>query len=1189
MFACFRAMCLFPGWWLVMSWLALAQAASAQAAVQAGADLRFNIADGGMVRNFGLALDEISIKRGDQREARQVAAANMADLLAQSAVVRESEPAAAVPAEIEWVLYEDGAKHTAQTRRYVTRQVVIAVAPGAVPAEIAKSAGLVVESVPAYAPGMAILTARDAAGALEAMARLRAHAQVRSADVMLARWRTKKSIPNDPLFAQQWHHCNTTQGGGVLWIDANVTPVWDTFRGSGVTIGILDDGVQHAHPDLQPNYNTAIDYDFNSIDGDPTPTNLSTDDHGTACAGLAAARGDNGIGICGVAPEATITGFRLIAAAATDQNEADAFGIHNDVIQVKSNSWGAADDGETVEAPGPLATAALANGTATGRGGLGTIYLFAGGNGNDFGDNSNYDGYANSIHTIAVGAVTDDGFQSYYSEPGANLVVCAPSSGGSHHQEIVTTDLTGDGGSNRVATGTADLSDRNYTRTFGGTSAACPVVAGVCALMLQANPGLGWRDVREILLRSARQVHHADNDWVTNAAGLHFNHKYGAGLVDAQAAVAMAQQWVNLGPQTSSQVSQSGLAVAIPDNNSTGITRTFNLTAANLRVEQVTVTVNLNHLNRGDLEVVLTSPAGTSSRLAEQHPDPGNNYANWTFSSVRHWGETAAGNWTLAIRDRHSGVSGTLTSAVLKVYGSTVSTARVVPTAAALVTEGNLPPNSAADPGEAVAVSIGLKNIGAGNGGNLTAALLNVGGVTQAGPAQSYGMVASGGAAVVRTFGFTAGGSCGAACKVILRLEDNGAFIGFATYQIPLGVKTVTTHGGGGITILDQAKASPYPATVTVAGVQGRVQQVTAALTGFTHGYPNDLTVFLKGPDNLSVALFTDATRTPLSGRNFTFDDNAASFLPRAGSPPDGRYRPWDYFYFRDGTSTDFAGSGTSESGYTLGEFNGLVANGSWDLYVEDVNAGGAGSIASWSVTVTAVDCVDNLHLTNSAIMVGEAAGTIQVAVTRTAGREGSATVQYATEPGTAAAGADYTQVAGTLTFAPGETTRSFGIPLVNDVVAEPNETIRIVLSAISGNATAGAAMTGTVTILDDDLSPLETWRQTHFGSPADSGDGADLNDFDHDGSVNLVEYAFGLDPKQPAVGQLPQWQWDGNSYLITFSGLPGVTYAAEWSPTLAPGSWTPLVDTPSGEQHRFSVSTTAGPRCFVRLRVSNP
>ncbi len=1183
MFARLHGFRLARGWWLVTLWFTLAPAGFAQAVGQAAGNPTFLINDGGMVRNFTLALDEIAVKRGDgQRETRPVAAANIAELQAQSA-------AAAVPGDIEWVLYEAGVRHTAQTRRYVTRQVAVEGAPGAAPAEIARSAGLALEAVPAYAPGMAILTAPDPAGALAAMTALRNHPQVRSADVMLARWRTRKSIPNDPLFSQQRHQRNTTQSGGALWIDVNVTPVWNNFRGAGVTIGILDDGVQHAHPDLQPNYNPTIDYDFNSIDGDPTPTNLSTDSHGTACAGVAAARGDNGIGGCGVAYEATLAGFRLIAAPDTDQQEADAFAIHNDVIQVKSNSWGAPDDGESVEGPGPLAAAALADGTATGRGGLGTIYVFAGGNGYDFGDNSNYDGYANSIHTIAVGAVNDYGFQSYYSEPGANLVVCAPSSGGLHNQGIVTTDLTGDSGANQVTTGTADLSDRSYTRKFGGTSAACPMVAGVCALMLQANPALGWRDVQEILLRSARQVHQTDSDWITNAAGIHFNHKYGAGLVDAQAAVGMAQLWVNLGPQTSTEVSQPGLAQVIPDNDLTGIDRTFNISSGNLRVEHVTVTVNINHLNRGDLELVLTSPAGTSSRLAEQHPDPGDNYANWTFGSLRHWGESAAGNWTLTIRDRVSGTTGTLTSAALKIYGSTVTAARVVPTVATLMTEGNLPPNTAVDPGETVAVAIGLKNMGGTASGNLTATLLALGGVTRAGPAQSYGILPSGGAAVSRTFNFTAGGACGAASKLVLRLAENGSFAGYATYQLPLGLPTVTTHPGGAVTLLDNAQASPYPALLTAAGITGRVQHVAATLTGFAHAYPNDLTAFLKGPDSVAVALFTDGTTTPLSGRNFTFDDNAASFFPRTGSPPSGSYRPWDYYYFSNGTGTFFSGKGTSERGFTLGEFYGLAANGSWGLYLEDTGAGDAGSIASWSLAVTAVDCVDNVYLTDPAPVASEAAGTVEVIVTRTGGREGTATVRYATAPGTATPGSDYTPVSGTLTFAPGETTHSFSIPLIDDAVGEPAETIQVTLSSITGNTSAGAAMTGTVTIIDNDLTPLESWRLTHFNSPANSGDGADLNDFDHDGIVNLMEYAFGLDPRHNSAGQLPPWQRSGNGYGVTFSGVPGVTYGAEWSPTLAAGSWLPLADAPSGNQHTFSVTTTAKPNCFVRFRVTNP
>jgi proprotein convertase subtilisin/kexin type 2 len=139
--------------------------------------------------------------------------------------------------------------------------------------------------------------------------------------------------------------------------------------------------------------------------------------------------------------------------------------------------------------------------------------------------------------------MNDKGKQAWYSEPGANILVCAPSNGGK--QGITTTDRAADLGYN---TGEStpefpDFADTNYTNTFSGTSAATPAVAGVVALMLEANPNLTRRDVQEILVRSARKNDPYDGGWVTNGAGFHFNHSYGAGLVDAQTATTMAATW----------------------------------------------------------------------------------------------------------------------------------------------------------------------------------------------------------------------------------------------------------------------------------------------------------------------------------------------------------------------------------------------------------------------------------------------------------------------------------------------------------------------------------------------------------------------------------------------------------------------------------------------------------------------
>ena len=110
-----------------------------------------------------------------------------------------------------------------------------------------------------------------------------------------------------------------------------------------------------------------------------------------------------------MAYEASLAGIRLIAAQTSDADEAKGLLHQNGAIAIYNNSWGPNDSGDILEAPGTLTAAALKQGTETGRGGLGSIFAWAGGNGGQNGDNSNYDGYANSIYTLAVGALTDTG------------------------------------------------------------------------------------------------------------------------------------------------------------------------------------------------------------------------------------------------------------------------------------------------------------------------------------------------------------------------------------------------------------------------------------------------------------------------------------------------------------------------------------------------------------------------------------------------------------------------------------------------------------------------------------------------------------------------------------------------------------------------------------------------------------
>jgi subtilisin family serine protease len=480
----------------------------------------------------------------------------------------------------------------------------------------------------------------------------------------------KKLLPNDAWFPSQWHLRNVGQSGGTFGMDINVVTVWDAWRGSGVTIGVVDGGVQAAHPDLAPNFDADLSVNFNASTFDPV-----RDTHGTPVAGIIGARGNNGLGVAGVAFEARLADLRLIADAETDEQDAAAMLHRNDALAVKNNSWGAYDGDGRLEGPGPLMTDALAQGTTSGRGGQGVIYTFAAGNGKTYGENANYDGFANSVRVIAVGALNDQGLAASYSEPGACVAVVAPSRGSSStcsdRPGITTTDLLGYNGRNPG--GSCEPWDRDYTSTFGGTSAATPIVSGVAALLLQANPALGWRDVKEILMRSATKVVVTDADWQTNRAGLAHHHQYGAGLVNAGAALLLANQWLNLGQMQVVTLLATNLNRPVPDNSPPGVSVSFTVTNQGFRVEHAALTVTLPHTKHGDLAINLTSSCGTTSRLAEPHNSSGVGYYDWTLTSVRHWGEPAAGTWTVNLADLVPSNTGTLQELQLTLYGSVPS------------------------------------------------------------------------------------------------------------------------------------------------------------------------------------------------------------------------------------------------------------------------------------------------------------------------------------------------------------------------------------------------------------------------------------------------------------------------------------------------------------------------------------
>lgn len=474
--------------------------------------------------------------------------------------------------------------------------------------------------------------------------------------------------PNDPLFADRWHLSNTGQTGGYPGVDANVLPAWQKAVGEDVVVGIVDDSLQSDHPDLADKYRSELSYDFIEDDSDPTP-DLNAEfppSHGTAVAGVAAASTNNETGVAGVAPNADLAGLRLLPNEddealvieeefVSDLGVAQALSYRNQEIDIYNNSWGDLP----FKGLGEETQTALQNGVRNGRGGLGNIFIFSAANGRVLQDNVNYNSYANSRYTIAVAAIDHTNNLTFYSTPGAAVFVSGHS-GDLFGADITTTDLTGEDGYNP---------DGDYTDSFNGTSSAAPLVSGVVALMLDANPELTWRDVQHILVETSAQNDPSDLSWTVNGAGHEVSYKYGFGAVDANAAVIAARDWMTVEEEVVTSSERVNVDTAIPDNDGSSISSTIEITE-NIDVEWVEIVFDAEHTKRGDLEVKVTSPDGTESILAETHRDENNDYNSWVFTSARHWDEASAGDWTLEVADNSTRETGTWNSWQLNVYGT---------------------------------------------------------------------------------------------------------------------------------------------------------------------------------------------------------------------------------------------------------------------------------------------------------------------------------------------------------------------------------------------------------------------------------------------------------------------------------------------------------------------------------------
>ena len=505
--------------------------------------------------------------------------------------------------------------------------------------------------------------------------------------------------PNDPYFAYdpakplhpgQWNLANqapasihypagTAPNGHKtadvtitnVGLDANILPVWKAgYTGRGIIIGILDDGVEFGHPDLDVVRELSTGMDSKGIVAGQTGEHRAdSDSHGTTVAGMAAAVGGNGIGVCGLAPHAriasvavnnftTFENYFMHAPAVywqaglgwEDQMDSAALATLTaidsaPVIQVKNSSSKTAQ----FSYPDGFADTYSAFGRTAANG---MLFIQAAGNcrGTEQQD-TNIDMEATSPYVITAAALGSDGRYALYSSFGSPVFVTTLSESAwwnvtntataayANGLGVATTDRFGMRGMNYDGNGSSvflpDLDDLDYTGQFDGTSASAPSLAGMLAVAKQANPNLNPRMAKHLLARTSRRVDPDDasssatwrvngdrrqSGWQKNSAGFWFNPNYGFGLPDVAALVSALLRTAYVTDET---VYHTGLQTvpadrqAIIGGDAAGSTQTIGITVPDgmrQSLEAVEVYLDITAEDRREVQVVL-SKGETSSRL----------------------------------------------------------------------------------------------------------------------------------------------------------------------------------------------------------------------------------------------------------------------------------------------------------------------------------------------------------------------------------------------------------------------------------------------------------------------------------------------------------------------------------------------------------------------------------------------
>ncbi|GCL40683.1 S8 family serine peptidase [Anabaena sp. FACHB-1250] len=490
--------------------------------------------------------------------------------------------------------------------------------------------------------------------------------------------------PKDSLYPQQWYLNHNGGNQLVAGSHISVEQAWDTTRGvRSIIVAVVDDSFDLNHPDFQGNGKIVAPRDLKENDFLPLPGEKETS-HGTACAGLAVAE-ENGTGIVGVAPGCAMMPIRTTGFL-DDQSIEDVFNWTVEKgASVISCSWGAS----AVYFPLSIRQrAAISHAATNGRNGKGCVIVFAAGNTNRpingtineqnwpkniVKGNTNWlSGFAVHPDVITVSASTSLNKKAAYSNWGDNISVCAPSNnappgmwfqetGFVYTQPAIVSSLFGLGILTADQLGAAGYDAGNFTNNFGGTSSATPIVAGVAALVLSANPDLTAQQVKQILQDTADKIIDNSPDPQLNIDGGTYDSNghsqwFGYGKVNAAKAVRLAKQMGVVAQITNEQTQVKNTQVVnIPDNDQEGIKSAIAINEA-ANIGDIQVTVNITHDFLGDLEIYLIAPNNQrillQSRTLGRRNQLQNTYTVRSHPALKQLlSLPAQGNWELQVID----------------------------------------------------------------------------------------------------------------------------------------------------------------------------------------------------------------------------------------------------------------------------------------------------------------------------------------------------------------------------------------------------------------------------------------------------------------------------------------------------------------------------------------------------------